>query len=556
MAEGEFRRALKALQPKTRAKSRRWLLVPYDQLSDQMGPLAKEPADSLGIILVENAWKAARRPYHRQKLAAVLTNLRHFALEQAARGVRVDHRVVASGPYRTALQDLEGTVAPVRLMRPAEWELRDDLRPLVERGTLEILPHEGWLTTPDDFRESQPRRPYRMDRFYRRVRTRTGILMTEAGKPEGGRWSFDTENRKRWPGSPPAPALPRYDPDPVTREVGTLIEERFARHPGTLDLTRLPATATQAQDFWSWAKRYCLPLFGPYEDAMSDVAPSLFHSRTSLLLNLGRLLPQQLVKDVERMDIPLASKEGFIRQLIGWREFMHHVHEVTDGFREVEGAATEENVPRDGGYQQWAGHVWETGSTADEGLAPTATPSALGAHAPLPPMYWGKESGLHCVDTVVESVWQEGYSHHITRLMVLSNLASLLDVSPRQLTDWFWVAYVDAYDWVVEPNVLAMGTWALEDLVVTKPYVASANYINKMSDYCKSCAFDPRKNCPITRLYWAFLERHRAKLTGNPRLFQMMRLLDKRSTAERKTDAEQFDRVQRELMAGKRLSPG
>lgn len=548
----EFRRALKARQP-TQRKERSWVFVSYDQLSDRIGPLAHEPAESLGILLVESPWKARRRPYHQQKLAAVLANLRHFALEQAERGVAVEH-VVVDGPYREAVGRFSKKQGPLRAMRPAERELRADLAPLVRDGTLEVLPHEGWLTSSEDFKLSQPRPPYRMDRFYRHVRARTGLLMTEGGKPLGGRWSFDSENRKRWPGTPPAPELPRFEPDPITEEVGRLVTDRFGDHPGKLDLSRLPSTAAHAQSFWRWAKERCLPFFGPFEDAMSARSRNLFHSRLSLLINLGRLLPGPLVEEVAGLSLPLSSKEGFIRQILGWREFMHHVHELTDGFRRGGSPSVQPRVARDGGYAHWTGKAWPAPSGLED-EKPTATPSALGAKALLPPLYWGAKSGLRCADTVIEGVWDEGYSHHITRLMVLSNLAQLLESSPRQLTDWFWVAYVDAYDWVVEPNVLAMGTWSEADLVVTKPYAASANYIDKMSDFCGDCRFDPKKNCPFTSLYWAFLERHRSELERNPRLFQVYRLLARRDSEKKAHDAEVFSAVQKKLLAGEELWP-
>jgi deoxyribodipyrimidine photolyase-related protein len=451
--------------------------------------------------------------------------------------------VVAKDPYRQALAPLIAELGPMRVMRPAERELREDLSGLTG---LEVIPHEGWLTTREQFDASQPKRPFRMDRFYRHVRKATGLLMQQ-GAPVGGKWSFDAENRRRWPGKPLPPRAPRFEPDEITLEVGELIEKHFAHHPGRLDLSALPASAADAERFWDHAKRDCLPLFGPYEDAMSVHSRHLFHSRVSLLLNLGRLSARQLLDDVAALPLPLPSKEGFIRQILGWREFMRHVHEATDGFRDA--PATDPGVARDGGYAQWAGRPWPGG----EGASDTATPSHLGARDPLPPVYWGKPSGLHCVDTVVRSVWDEGYSHHITRLMVLSNLASLLDVSPRQLTDWFWVAYVDAYDWVVEPNVLAMGTWSVADLVVTKPYVASANYIHKMSDYCGDCRFDPKTNCPFTGMYWAFLARHHAALKDNPRMFQMVRMFEKRTAAQRKADAAVFERTRAALQRGEEL---
>ena len=224
----------------TDPERRRWIFVAPDQLSGDLGPLSREDPSELGIVLVENLWKAWRRPYHRQKLALVLANLRHFALEQGARGVAVRH-IVAQGPYRTALEPLIAELGPLRVMRPAEWELRTDLAPLIERGGLVELEHEGWLTTIDDFASSQKKAPpWRMDAFYRQVRRRTGLLM-EDGKPIGGKFSFDAENRCAWPGEPPVPKPPVFKPDALTIEVAELIETDFEAHPGDLDLASLPA---------------------------------------------------------------------------------------------------------------------------------------------------------------------------------------------------------------------------------------------------------------------------------------------------------------------------
>lgn len=548
---GAFLRAL--AERGTAPEGRRWLFVPYDQLSDGLGPLSRDDPSELGIIIVENPWKAGRRPYHRQKLALVLANLRHFALEQAARGVAVRYEV-AAGPYRTALQPLIRELGPLRMMAPAERELKLDLQPLVQDGGLQLLPHEGWLTTPEQFARSQKRPPWRMDAFYRLVRREGGILMANDA-PVGGKFSFDADNRRPWTGEPIAPAPPRFNPDPITCEVEELVESRFRRHPGTVDLEALPATAADARKVWSWAKRRCLPTFGPFEDAMSVKSTNLFHTRIAALMNLHRLLPRNVIRDALRLDLPLASKEGFLRQVLGWREFMHHVHEVTDGLRKTPGAGPSPvtAAPGDGGYRRWSGRSWAPGRAigSDDG---GAAPSALGADDPLPPAFWGVPSGMECLDRVVASVWAEGYSHHITRLMILSNLATLLNVSPRQLTDWFWIAYTDAYDWVVEPNVLGMGTFAVGDLFTTKPYVSGAAYIDRMSDYCSGCAFDPKKSCPVTPLYWAFLQRHRKLFRRNPRMRIVLSALGRRDEQRRRHDAAVFRTSRETLAQGDRLA--
>jgi deoxyribodipyrimidine photolyase-related protein len=288
---------------------------------------------------------------------------------------------------------------------------------------------------------------------------------------------------------------------------------------------------------------------------MSSQSSGLFHTRISALLNLQRLLPDRVIAETAKMDLPLPSKEGFIRQVLGWREFVHQVHVVTDGFRKLPGVEPfVDKRPGDGGYRRWRSKAWKQIQTKDDPRG-GAFPSFLGCRTPLPPAYWGEKSGLFCLDRVVSNVWEEGYSHHITRLMILANIATLLDVSPRELTDWFWVAYTDAYDWVVEPNVLGMGTYALGDLMTTKPYVSGTPYIMKMSDYCDHCAFDPKKTCPISGLYWAFLARHEGALKENPRLKLSYGSLGKRSRAKKEEDQALFQTVQEILGAVDAISP-
>ena len=514
-----------------------FVFVPYDQLSAQIGPLSRLSAAALGVVVVECPAKAAKRPYHRQKLALLLTNLRHFALEQAAAGRRVVHLVSdGGGDYASALRPFAAKHGPLLCMTPAERELRSDLQPLVDDGLLEMVAHEGWLSDADDFAHASKSgaAPWRMDAFYRQQRTRTGLLMVD-GKPEGGRFSHDGDNREAWKGQPPAPTPPRFVVDDVTAEVVAMVDRVFADHPGAIDAGALPASADDAEALWQWAMVECLPHFGPYEDAMSTRSRGLFHTRISGLLNLHRLLPRRVVDDVAALPIPLQSREGFVRQVLGWREFVRHVHTATDGFRRGPGADVD------------------------------GAPNFVGAHAPLPAAFWpaswkGARSGLRCLDLVVEDVWAESYSHHIGRLMVLANIATLLDIEPRALCDWFWVAYVDAYDWVVEPNVLGMGTFAAGDVMTTKPYVAGAAYIDKMSDYCAGCAFKPKKSvdvggCPLTSLYWAYLQRHAAVLADVDRLALPLAASRKRTSEQVAHAAFVFDVVTQTLAAGQPLTP-
>ena len=500
----------------TGAGPRRWIFVANDQLTDRIGPLADQAPAETGIVLVESHAALTIRPYHRQKLALLLANQRHFALEQAARGVAVRY-LAGDAPIAAQLAAFLATEAvPLVMMEAAERELRVALEPLRASGQLSVVPHAGWLTTAAQFAAAGGP-PWRMDAFYRVVRRATGVLM-DGDQPRGGRWSFDTENRRPWKGEPPAPTAPVFVPDAITREVGELVAERYAAYPGTLDLSALPATAADAACLWGWATTECLPHFGPYEDAMCRRQSGLFHSRCAHLINLHRLLPADLVQHAAAADLPLASQEGFIRQILGWREFVRHVHVATDGFRTVPG-------------------------------------NVFAASAPLPPAYWGAPSGLACLDHVVADVWREGYSHHITRLMVLANLATLLDVDPRQTTDWFWVAYTDAYDWVVEPNVLGMGTGSLGGVMTTKPYLAGGAYLSRMGDYCRDCRFDPQRDCPLTTLYWDWFRRHGAAVRANPRMTTIVSAHAKRGAERHATDQRRAAAISGQLAAGAILSP-
>ncbi len=509
---------------------RRWIFVPYDRLTDRAGPLSETPAQDAGIVMVESLEKGTRRPYHKKKLALLLANERHFALEQADRGVKVIYNFTR-GSFGEGLLEVQKKYAlrQITMMRPAERELRLDLHDARRQGLqLAEVDDATWLTSEAEFDQLfAPGQNFLMDRFYRAMRKRSGVLM-QNGKPIGGKFSYDHENRQPFRRQRPVPIRPGYVPDAITAEVLHLVATQFPTHFGALDGFDLPVTAKDCRATWTFALEHLLPHFGPWEDAMVATQPDLFHSKISALMNLSRVLPRDAVDDVAaayaKGDIPLASAEGFIRQILGWREFMRHVHRATDGYRNLP-------VP----YEKPA-----------RGRYAGAAPTALRATRPLPAVYWGVPSGLHCIDTVVGQVLREGWSHHITRLMVLSNLATLCGFSPRALTDWFWIAYVDAYDWVVESNVLGMATFSDGGVTATKPYVSGAAYINRMSDYCKNCSLDPKRStgpgsCPFTALYWSFLERNSDTLSSNQRLAMPYATLRKKPAGERKALRERAD---------------
>ncbi len=519
---------------------RPWVFVPYDRLNDATGPLATEP--DAGIILIESHAKGRARAYHRKKVILVLSSMRHFALEQRAKGRPVLY-LNAPESYGEQLLGAQQRFGIARLLttRPAERELRKDVELGQAAGlNLEYRPDTAWLSTSGDFQNvfGKPGkgRQYLMERFYRHMRQSTGIMM-EDGQFAGGKLSYDEQNRERYRSQIPVPQRPSFAPDAITHEVAEFTRSINAEAYGSAEGFDLPVTAQHVQELWEFALKRLLPFFGPYEDAMDADEPMLFHSAMSALLNLSRLLPRQVVSDVEAAyhvgSIPLASAEGFVRQILGWREFMRHIHDVTDGFRTL---PQKPDPPANRTANPYSALLVKEINPA----APDrpATPSALDAHLPLPPVYWGQRSGMFCMDTVIAQVLRQGWSHHITRLMVLSNLAVLCGFSPRELTDWFWIAYIDAYDWVVEPNVLGMATYADGGLTATKPYVSGAAYINRMSSYCGRCALDPKKSlgpgsCPFTALYWTFLERHADFLSSNQRMRMPYNTLRKKSAKER-----------------------
>lgn len=579
---------------RTDLSNRRWIYIPYDRFTDRTGPLTEQPAADTGIVIVESVAKALRRPYHKKKLVLLISNMRHFALEQAARGVSVLYQFTP-GSHGQGLLDLQQhhNVPALVTMTPAERELRLDLATATAAGLkLDHVTDTTWLSQTEDFLnvygEFRNGKSYVMDRFYRKMRQKSGILM-ERGKPVGGKFSFDADNRNPYKNEVPIPRPPLFPPDALTDEVIGYVGEHYGHHFGSIENFNLPCDQTGSDALWTFALQELLPFFGPFEDAMRDDEQQLFHSQTSPLLNLARMLPLTLVQDVAAAaaegTIPLASAEGFIRQLLGWREFMRHLHEQTDGYRLIDTPREQRPRPQELSPDLPSGSnavanayppplatlptsavmsteaspstsaIISAGGAANRSRSEEtpalpspiadpyadpyegATPSALGANLPLPAAYWGVKSGLHCLDTCVQQVVDHGWSHHITRLMVLSNLANLCGFSPRELTDWFWFGYVDAYDWVVEPNVLGMATYGDGGLTATKPYVSGAAYINRMSNFCGHCRYDPKKTltddaCPFTALYWTFLERNKERLGSNFRMQMPYNTLRKKPESE------------------------
>ena len=525
---------------KTFNEPKEWHFVAYDQLNSKLFPDYETPQD-LGLIFVETKWKPKQIPYHKQKLVLLLSNMRNFALEMQ----EIGHPVI----YLQSETDYSSTLMPVAEQKglitatmPAELMMKNDLMNLTDHGLIHFIEHKGWLTTQEEFIDAvgdSP--PWRMDRYYQKIRKNHAILLTDDGKPLGGKWSLDAENRLTWDRAVPLPKPIHFEINEITREVIEMVNKEFSHHPGLIDESNLPSTGKDATRLWEWAKQEVMEYFGPYEDAMTSEHLTLFHTTISSLMNMHRLMPKQILEEALDLDIRLNSKEGFIRQIIGWREFVRHVHNLTNGF---------EDLALQNGIKARPAAGWNENSAWAEA---NPSPNILAADYPLPQAFWGGETGMLCLDSAIKQVNETGYTHHVPRLMVLANIATLLGVNSREITDWFWAMFTDAYDWVVEPNVLAMGTYSVGEVMTTKPYVCGTPYIKKMGDYCGNCELHFKKSCPISEMYWNFLNENKEHFEGNHRMMMPMRNLAKKTNEVILKNKEITDYVRKTLSEGRKL---
>ncbi|MBK8051572.1 MAG: cryptochrome/photolyase family protein [Anaerolineales bacterium] len=461
--------------------------------------------DEIRVVLVESASRIARRPVHRKKLVLLLSAMRHYADQLRNAGYVVDY--IRAGSVVEGLRQHVLEWQPDRLLTMAAAEFRG--RQFQQQGLaalgveVECLPNTQMLAGRyDPFPE--PNHRTLLETFYRAMRRQWGLLIDAEGQPIGGSWNYDAQNRKPLPrAGVVAPKLLSFAPDAITSavmaEVAALSSGIGEAHDFDLAVTHDAAQAA-FDDFIA----HRLADFGPYEDAMSSESAFLFHSVLSPYMNIGLLDPLQMAQAVERAyydgRAPLASVEGFIRQIVGWREYIYWQY-----WRQMPGLLT--------------ANYWQH-------------------QRPLPDFFWHGETEMRCLRCVIGRVLAHGYSHHIERLMVLCNFCLLAGIEPAQVNEWFLRCYVDAYEWVVAPNVIGMGLNADGGRTATKPYLASANYINKMSDYCAACRFDPKQRtgdeaCPFNFLYWNFLIEHEAVLRSNPRLGPAVLGLKHLSAADR-----------------------
>lgn len=438
------------------------------------------------------------------RIAVFLASMRHFREALREKGWRVDYHEL--GKHETLVDALRASVLSLKpseliMVQAGEWGVQRDLESAAAELSvpLEVREDRHFLCTPAEFAEhAAGRKQLRMEFFYREMRQRTGLLMEKDG-PAGGQWNFDHDNRgtfgKEGPDLLRVPPK-RFLPDEITREVIALVEERFARHPGTLKDFDWPVTAAQSLEALEDFIAHRLRDFGQYQDAMWMNEPWLYHSRLSAAMNLKMLDPRVVIAAAEKAwrtgKAPLAAVEGFIRQILGWREYVRGIYwlKMPDYVRMNE----------------------------------------MQAHEKLPAFYWTGKTDMNCLSQAIGQTLRYGYAHHIQRLMVTGLFALLYGVDPHQVHEWYLAVYVDAVEWVELPNTAGMALHAAGTRFTSKPYAAGGAYVDRMSDYCKGCRYSPTvrsgpKACPMTVLFWGFVDRHEARLSANPRTSMMPRNL-------------------------------
>ena len=475
-------------------------LVLGDQLSRSISSLGDAVPGQSVVLMAEVMAEATYVKHHKKKIAFLFSAMRHFAESLRQEGFEV--RYVALEDDGNS-QSLGGEVAraiaalrPERLvvtecgeyrlaMEMFEWHGRFDI-------PVEVREDDRFFSTVEDFRRfAEGRAQLRMEYFYREMRRRHGVLLDERGGPEGGQWNYDHDNRKPPPPGLKGPPRLRHEKDEITRAVLSLVERRFADHIGTLAPFHFAVTAEQAELELAHFIDTSLPCFGDYQDAMVKGEPYLHHSLISAYLNAGLLDPRDVVARAEaayrRGHAPLNAVEGFIRQILGWREYVR-------------------------------GLYWHA-------MPDYAGRNALDAARPLPALYWTGKTGMACMAAAVGDTIAHAYSHHIQRLMVTGNFALLAGLDPDAVSEWYLAVYADAYRWVEMPNTRGMALFADGGMMGSKPYAASGKYIDRMSNFCAGCRYDPKPvtgeaACPFNALYWDFLARNETVLSRNARLAQ------------------------------------
>ena len=496
----------------------RMVYVLHDQLNLNAWPdwvMEEKPL----LLFMESFEKGNAIPHHKMKAAYIVSSMRHFALECHDDGFPVFYHST-NGHFDDGLNEvLDNFKGELTFMTPSEWDSRERLRTVKKKygDRVKEIPNGFFIADADEWKEKiEP--GYRMEYFYRDMRRKTGYLMN-GSDPEGGEWNYDDQNREKLPKKIQVPDIETIRPDDVTDEVLEMIEHYFPDHFGNLNIFPYAVTRVQALELLDQFITERLDEFGPYEDALKAGNHTLFHSRLSLYLNNGLLLPGEVcdaaVKAYDAGTARLNSVEGFVRQIIGWREYIRIYYEAM--------------------------------------MPDVREANHFGFTEKLPAMYWTGKTEMKCMEECLKPVIEEAWSHHIPRLMVLSNFSNLTETDPRELNHWFHLAYADAYEWVELPNVLGMSTFADGGVLASKPYVSSGNYINKMSDYCKKCSYSVTKKtgenaCPFNYLYWNFVDKQRDTFNDSGRVNFMVNMFDnKKSDEEKKEIRDSSERFLKEL---------
>ena len=477
-----------------------------DHLSRHVAALRDIDPKSDIVLMAEVGSESSVVGFHKQKLVFIYASMRHFAQSLRDEGIAVDY-VTLDDPGNT--QTLEGEleralgrhqVDSVVVTEPGAWRVRDMMAGWSQRldAEIEIREDDRYLCGHDRFKSwAEPRKSLRMEFFYREMRRSTGLLM-QGETPEGGQWNFDAENRAPLPADYSPPERLRFDPDEQTRAVIELVRTRYDKNFGALEPFEWAVKREDALKALDHFIAEALPGFGTYQDAMKTGEPFLHHGLLSPYINVGLLTPDEVCRAAERAyyqgDVPLNAAEGFIRQIIGWREYIRGVY--------------------------W----WK--------MPEYAKTNALGAGRDLPWFYWSGKTAMNCMAQAIGDTSRHAYAHHIQRLMITGNFALLAGIEPAQIEAWYLAVYIDAFDWVELPNVHGMVMFADGGLLASKPYAASGAYIDRMSDYCSGCRYSPKtkvgeRACPITLLYWNFLVENRQMLQTNPRMKMPYRNLDR-----------------------------
>ncbi len=496
-----------------------------DHLSRSISSLGDLDPGRDTVLMVEVNDEATYVRHHKQKIVLVLSAMRHFAEALRAEGIQVDYvRLDDQGNTGSFTGELgralsRHAIERIVVTEPGEWRVREMMETWSEsfHTPVEIRDDDRFLCSSGEFAAwAAGRKSLRMEFFYRYMRKKTGWLM-DGDDPEGGKWNYDAENRKSLPPDVTVPLRQRFAPDPITRDVMALVEQHFGDHFGDLDSFGWGVTRDDALEALHHFVTACLPRFGDYQDAMKIGEDFLFHAVLSPYINVGLLEAREVceaaLKQYESDLAPLSAVEGFVRQILGWREYVRGIYWI---------------------------HMPSYAET-----------NFLNAERPLPALYWTGQTDMNCLKETVDATRRTAYAHHIQRLMITGNFALLTGVAPAELEEWYLIVYADAFEWVELPNTHGMVLHADGGLLGSKPYAASGAYINRMSDYCGGCTYDPKEKlgaraCPFNYLYWHFMIENQERLETNPRMAMPYRTLA-RMTAERRG---QISREAQEFLAG------